>query len=154
MFNSIFDELKEVNYFTRNNRFQEPFHVKHFQRNITFEESSSKSSVVFRSQASIYDRTFLWIYLTAYYFRKKSSITDAQLGYMQTFKNIEIFKVKLRLSKPSRLLKRVAFLLFFKIETKLKFEVAATIRSKKLAIDKLKVFEKRSYKDVLKTAVC
>ena len=73
---------------------------------------------------------------------------------MQTFKNIEIFKVKLRLSKPSRLLKRVAFLLIFKIETKLKFEVAATIRSKKLAIDKLKVFEKRSYKDVLKTAVC
>ena len=73
---------------------------------------------------------------------------------MQTFKNIEIFKVKLRLSKPSRLLKRVAFLLFFKIETKLKFEVAATIRSKKLAIDRLKVFEKRSYKDVLKTAVC
>ena len=73
---------------------------------------------------------------------------------MQTFKNIEIFKVKLRLSKPSRLLKRVAFLLIFKTETKLKFEVAATIRSKKLAIDKLKVFEKRSYKDVLKTAVC
>ena len=73
---------------------------------------------------------------------------------MQTFKNIEIFKVKLRLSKPSRLLKRVAFLLILKIETKLKFEVAATIRSKKLAIDKLKVFEKRSYKDVLKTAVC
>ena len=73
---------------------------------------------------------------------------------MQTFKNIEIFKVKLRLSKPSRLLKRVAFLFIFKIETKLKFEVAATIRSKKLAIDKLKVFEKRSYKDVLKTAVC
>ena len=73
---------------------------------------------------------------------------------MQTFKNIEIFKVKLRLSKPSRLLKRVAFLLIFKIETKLKFEVAATIRSKKLAIDKLKVFEKRSYEDVLKTAVC
>ena len=73
---------------------------------------------------------------------------------MQTFKNIEIFKVKLRLSKPSRLLKRVAFLLIFKIETKLKFEVAATIRSNKLAIDKLKVFEKRSYKDVLKTAVC
>ena len=57
---------------------------------------------------------------------------------MQTFKNIEMFKVKLRLSKPSRLLKRVAFLLIFKIETQLKFEVAATIRSKKLATDKLK----------------
>ena len=59
MFNSIFDELKEVKYFTRNNRFQDSFHVKYFQRIITFEESSSKSSVVFRSQASIYDKTFL-----------------------------------------------------------------------------------------------
>ena len=31
MFNSIFDELKEVKYFTRNNRFQESFHVKYFK---------------------------------------------------------------------------------------------------------------------------
>ena len=29
MFNSIFDELKEVKYFTRNNRFQESFNVKY-----------------------------------------------------------------------------------------------------------------------------
>ena len=28
MFNSIFNELKEVKYFTRNNRFQESFNVK------------------------------------------------------------------------------------------------------------------------------
>ena len=106
MFNSIFDELKEVKYFTRNNRFQDSFHVKYFQRIITFEESSSKSSVVFRSQASIYDKIFLWIYLTAYFFRNKSSIIDVQLGYMQTLENIEIFQVKLRWSKPSRLLQR------------------------------------------------
>ena len=108
--NRIFDELKEVRYFTRNNRFQESFNVKYFQRNITFEESSSKSSVVFRSQASVYDRTFLWIYLTAYYFRSKSSIIHIQLDYMQTFENIGIFKVTQRWSKPSRLLQRVAFL--------------------------------------------
>ena len=31
MFNSIFDELKEVRYFARNNRFQESFNVKYFQ---------------------------------------------------------------------------------------------------------------------------
>ena len=31
MFNSIFDELKEVRYFTRNNRFQEPLNVKYFK---------------------------------------------------------------------------------------------------------------------------
>ena len=28
MFDNIFDELKEVKYFTRNNRFQESFNVK------------------------------------------------------------------------------------------------------------------------------
>ena len=28
---SIFDELKEVKYFTRNNRFQESFNVKYFK---------------------------------------------------------------------------------------------------------------------------
>ena len=32
MFNSIFDELKEVKYFTRNNRFQELFNVKYFKK--------------------------------------------------------------------------------------------------------------------------
>ena len=31
MFNSIFDELKEVRYFTRNNRFQETLNVKYFK---------------------------------------------------------------------------------------------------------------------------
>ena len=31
MFNGIFDELKEVKYFTRNNRFQEPFNVKYLK---------------------------------------------------------------------------------------------------------------------------
>ena len=108
MFNSIFDELKVVRCFTRNNRFQESFNVKYFQRNIKSDKSSSKTSVVFRTQASVYDRNFLWIYLTAYYFRNKSSIIYVQLGYMQ--KNNKIFKVKQRWSKPSRLFQRVAFL--------------------------------------------
>ena len=31
MFNSIFDEVKEVRYFTRNNRFQESFNAKYFK---------------------------------------------------------------------------------------------------------------------------
>ena len=31
MFNSVFDELKEVRYFTRNNRFQESLNVKYFK---------------------------------------------------------------------------------------------------------------------------
>ena len=115
MLNSIFDELKEVKYSTRNNRFQESFNVKCFKekKKKTFEESSTKSSATFRTQASIYDGSFLWIYLTAYYFRNKSSIIDDQLGYMQTFENIEIFKVRLSGSKSSRLLQRVAFLVCF-----------------------------------------
>ena len=32
MLNSIFDELKEKKYFTRNNRFQESFNVKYFKK--------------------------------------------------------------------------------------------------------------------------
>ena len=44
--------------------------------------------------------SFLWIYLKVYYFHNKSSIIDV----------IAIFKVKLRWSKSSQLLQRVAFL--------------------------------------------
>ena len=44
-------------------------------------EESSKSRDIFRTQASIYDGPFLWIYLTAYYFHNKGSIIDVQLGY-------------------------------------------------------------------------
>ena len=78
-----------------------------------FEESSSKRRGVFRTQASIYDGTFLWIYLTAYYFRKKISTIDVRLGYIQTSKNIDILIVNLRPSKSSRLLEHVAFLVIF-----------------------------------------
>ena len=47
----------------------------------TFEESS-KSRGVFRTHASIYDGAFLWIYLTALYFRNISSIIDLWPGYI------------------------------------------------------------------------
>ena len=54
--------------------------------------------------------------LTANSFRNKSSIIDVQLGYIQAFKNIEIFKVKQRWSKSSRLLQHAAFLVLFILE--------------------------------------
>ena len=77
----MFDELKEVKYFKETNRFQEPYNVK-YSEEIKLLKESSKSRGVFRTQASIYDGAFLWIYLTAYYFRNKSSIIDVRLGYI------------------------------------------------------------------------
>ena len=41
-----------------------------------------KGRGVFRTQMSIYDGVFLWIYLTVYYFRNENTIIDAWLGYM------------------------------------------------------------------------
>ena len=75
-------------------------------------KESSKSSGVFRTQPSIHDGDFLWIYLTAYYFCNRSSIIDTQLGYILASKNFEFFKVKLIWSKSSRLLQRIAFSCF------------------------------------------
>ena len=73
-------------------------------------KSLSKSRVVFRTQASIYDEAFLSIYLTAYYFRNISPTIDVWLCYIWASENIDIFKVKLNWSKSSRLLQRVVFL--------------------------------------------
>ena len=75
-------------------------------------ERSSKSRGVFRTQASIEDGAFLWIYWTAYFFRNISSIIDVRLSYILASENIETFKVKLRWSKSSGLLQRVAFLVW------------------------------------------
>ena len=51
--------------------------------------------------------------LNGYYFYNKSFITDIRLGFIQVLsKNIEIFEVKIRWSKSSRLLQGVAFLVF------------------------------------------
>ena len=58
-------------------------------------EKSSKSKGVFRTQASIYNAVFLWIYLTAYYFHDISSTLDVRLGYIGAYENVEISKVKL-----------------------------------------------------------
>ena len=89
------------------NRFQEPYSENSFKK--TFQESS-KSRRIFRTHASIYDGAFLWIYLRALNFRNISSIIDLRPSYIWVSENIEIFKVKLRRSKWSRLLQRIAFL--------------------------------------------
>ena len=65
----MFDEWKAVNFMS-------------FKEIKTFEESSTKSRCVFRTQASIHDRAFLWIYVAAYNFHYKSSIIDVWLGYI------------------------------------------------------------------------
>ena len=63
------DELKEVKYFKEITDF---YNVKYF---IEIKRSeSSKSRDVFKTQTSMYDGTFLRIYLTAHYFSNKSSI--------------------------------------------------------------------------------
>ena len=93
------------------NRFQEPCNEKSFEKKKAFEKSS-KSSGVFRTHARIYNGAFLWIYLSALYYRNISSIIDLRLGYIWACENIEIFKVKLRWRKSSRLLQRIAFLVF------------------------------------------
>ena len=60
-------------------------------------------------------KLFLWIYLTALYVYYISSIIDVRLGYVYASENIEIFKVKLRWNKSSRLLQRIAFLVSFTV---------------------------------------
>ena len=47
----------------------------------------------------------------------KDYIIDVQQGYILASENIEIFKVKLRWSKLSRLLQRVAFFLYISFKT-------------------------------------
>ena len=89
---------------------QEPYDVKYFLEMKRLKDLQSEG--VFRIQASICDGAFLWIYLTAYYFYNTSSIIDVWVGYIKASENNEIFKVKLRWSKSSRLLQRIAFLVF------------------------------------------
>ena len=91
------------------NRFHESYNAKHIKEITRLKSLQTKSRGVFKTQASICDGDIWWIYLTAYYFNNKSSFINVRLGYIQVSKNIEIFKVKLRYSKLSRLLQRVAF---------------------------------------------
>ena len=59
----MFDELEKVKYFKELNKFQESLlWCKILERNKTLKKFS-KSRVVFRTQASIRDGAFLWIYL-------------------------------------------------------------------------------------------
>ena len=58
-----------------------PDYVKYFIE-IKCLKSLQKAEAYLRNQASIYDGAFLWVYLTAYYFRNKSFIIDVQLGYI------------------------------------------------------------------------
>ena len=53
-------------------------------------------------------------------FSNKSSIIDLRLGYIYTSENTEIFIVKLRWRKSSRLLQCVAFLVVFESDLLLK----------------------------------
>ena len=71
----MFDELKEVN--QQISRFSRYFKV--IKR---LKKSLQKSRVIFRIQANICDRAFLWIHLTAHHFCNKISITDVRLGYV------------------------------------------------------------------------
>ena len=79
------------------NRFQKSSKVKYFKviKRLKSQKRISKSRGVFRTQVGIYDGAFLWVHLTAYYFRNKSSITNVRLGYIQASENMEIFNVKL-----------------------------------------------------------
>ena len=62
----MFNELKEVKHFKEIADFKNL--ILYNTLNKTFKDSS-KSRSVFRTQTSIYDGAFSWIYLTAYYFR-------------------------------------------------------------------------------------
>ena len=78
----MFDELKEVKCYEEVAGFNS-HNVKCFKEIKLFEESSKRGDV-FWTQVCIYSGAFLWIYLTAYYFRNKNSIIDNRPGYMYT----------------------------------------------------------------------
>ena len=80
MFNSIIDELKEVNDLKRNNRFQESYNVKYFKE-IKCLESLLKAEVYLEPKRISAMELFLNI-LNGYYFHSKGSIIDVRLGYI------------------------------------------------------------------------
>ena len=118
MFNSIFGELKEVTYFTRNNIFQESFDVKYFIEIKCLKSLEVRAVLYLESKQAFMMELFVNILNCFIFSCNKSSIIDVQLGYIQAFNNIEIFKVKLRWSKSSQLLQGVAIFVFAcKIQT-------------------------------------
>ena len=79
MFNSIIDELKEVNYLKRNNRFQESYNVKYFKE-IKWLKNLQKAEAYLEPKQASTMNLYYEIYLTAYYFRDKSSVIEVRLG--------------------------------------------------------------------------
>ena len=53
MFNSIFDELKKVKYFTRNNKFQESLNVKYFNETKFWRVLKKAEAYLERKRASM-----------------------------------------------------------------------------------------------------
>ena len=96
MLNIILDELKEVKYF----------------KEITDFKKSLQKAQAYLKPKQAYMMELSYEYTYQLYFCNKSSILDARLGYVQASEKIEIFKVKLRWSKSSRLLQRIAFSCF------------------------------------------
>ena len=103
MLNSMFDELKAVNLksIIKHNT------VKKLKR---LKSPQVKVDAYLEPKRASTHGAFLWKCIIAYYFHNKSSIIDVRLGYIWVSKNIEIFKVKLRWSKSSRLLQCIVFL--------------------------------------------
>ena len=93
----------------RLNRFQEPYTQPAFTC-LKLSIETLKKGVKY--VPSICDGAFLWIYLSTLHFRNISSIIDLRLGYIWVSENVDIFKVKLKWSNSSRLLQRIALLVF------------------------------------------
>ena len=111
----MFDELKEVKYFREITGFKS-LNLRHIKE-IKHLKSLEKAEAYLEPKRASTMEFFFGMDLMAYYFRNKSSVIDIRLGSIKIYENIEIFNVKLRLSKTSRLLERVAFLIsdFFPI---------------------------------------
>ena len=82
------------------------------KKNRTFEESRR----CIQNPCKHLRWSFLVNILNDFIFSQLGSITDLRLGYILASEKIEIFKVKLRWSKSSRLLQRIAFLVFILYE--------------------------------------
>ena len=97
----MFGELKEAKYFKRNSRFQERYNVNYFKERNRLKSLQKAEAYLEAKQASTME-LFVNILNGLLFFYNGSSIIAA----------IEIFKVKLRWSRSSRLLKRLVFVVW------------------------------------------
>ena len=98
MFNSMFDELKEVMYLdfkNRFNRFQGSYNVKYFKE-IKRLKTLQKAEAYLEPKQVTMMELFLRIYLMEYDICNKNSIIDVRLGYIKASVNFEISKLKVR----------------------------------------------------------